>query len=220
MYYRTSDQERINLGFGGHECNNGMHFCGLYETEEERDEIILGYLRQGLVDKDQVLYTPTERSADVFIKKFSEKYPEEKELLKGNPHLTLNTAEDLYYQDGVFSPMRMNTNLNNFYEESQKEGKINIRTTAEMVWAIDMQLDKTQLMVYESRLNYFIPDKPWISICMYNITRFDGKTIMWVLQTHPYTVSKGGMITKNPYYIHPDEWLAQNAPEYKQKTEY
>jgi hypothetical protein len=69
-------------------------------------------------------------------------------------------------------------------------------------------------MAYEARLNYFIPGKPWMSICMYNLSRFDGKTIMNVLQTHPYTISKGGIVTKNPYYVHPDIWLAENAPEY------
>jgi hypothetical protein len=216
MYYKTSDQERISLGFNDHECNNGMHFCGLYETEEERDEIILGYLRQGLADNAFVLYTPTERTADDFTIKFLEKYPGEERLIFENPRLTINSAKDLYFQGGSFSPMRMNINLDNFFEKSQKEGKINIRTTAEMVWALDMQLDKTQLMAYESRLNYFIPGKPWISICMYNISRFDGKTIMQVLQTHPYTISKGGMITKNPYYVHPDIWLSQNSPEYLQ----
>jgi hypothetical protein len=215
MYYKTSDQERIQLGFGGHECNNGMHFCGLYETEEERDDIILGYLRQGLIDKSRVLYTPTERSKDDFMEKFSERFPGENDLIVDNPQFTVNTAEELYYQDGVFSPIRMNVNLNRFYEDSQKGGNVNIRTTAEMVWALDLDLDKTSLMAYESRLNYFIPGKPWISICMYNMLRFDGETIMKVLQTHPYTISKGGMITKNPYYLHPDDWLEQYAPEYR-----
>lgn len=214
MYYKTSDQEQVNLGFHGHECNNGMHFCGLYETEQERDEIILAYLRQGLIDKDEVLYTPTERSVEDFYQKFSTQFPEDKSLLHDNPMLTLNTADDLYYENGNFSPIRMNVNLNAFYEKSQKEKKVNIRTTAEMVWALDNQLDKKQLMAYESRLNYFIPGKPWMSICMYNLNRFDGKTIMNVLQTHPYTISKGGIVTKNPYYVHPDVWLAENAPEY------
>jgi len=179
-------------------------------------DVTLGYLRQGLLDKARVLYTPTERSKEDFTRTFCEKYPGEEHLIHDNPHLTINTAEELYYQNGAFSPMRMNENLNKFYEESQIHGKMNIRTTAEMVWALDKQLDKTQLMVYESRLNYFIPGKPWISICLYNLTRFDGQTIMKVLQTHPYTLSQGAAITKNPYYIHPDEWLARNAPEYLQ----
>jgi len=214
MYYKTSDQERVKLGFCGHECNNGMHFCGFYETAQERDDIILAYIRQGLIDKDHVLYTPTERSVEDFRGKFSKSFPADKALLDNNPQLTINTCDDLYYENGEFSPMRMNVNLNAFYEASQKEKKVNIRTTAEMVWALDKNLDKKQLMAYEARLNYFIPGKSWMSICMYNLTRFDGKTIMNVLQTHPYTFSKGGVVTNNPYYIHPDIWLAENAPEY------
>lgn len=216
MYYKTSDQERINLGFGGHQCNNGMHFCGLYETEQERDEIIIAYLRQGLVDHDKVLYTLNERTVEDFYEKFSEEFPEDKSLLYDNPDLTLGNADDLYYENGNFSPLRMNKNLGKFYVETQKDKKTNIRTTAEMVWALEKQLDKTQLMAYESLLNYFIPGKAWISICLYNISRFDGKTLMQALQTHPYSISKGGMVTKNPYYIHPDIWLAENAPEYRQ----
>jgi hypothetical protein len=54
-----------------------------------------------------------------------------------------------------------------------------------------------------------------MSICLYNVSRFDGTTVMQVLQTHPYTISKGCVITKNPYYVHPDAWLAENAPEYR-----
>jgi len=214
MHYRTSDQESITLGFGGHECNNGVHFCGFYETAQDRDDIILGYLRQGILDKAQVLYTPTERTAGSFTHEYRTRYPHDPEL-GDNPRFVMNTAKDLYYPDGVFSPLKMTTNLDRFFEESQKNGKINVRTTAEMVWALDIGLDRIQLMAYESRLNYFIPGKPWISICMYNLTRFSGQLIMGVLQTHPFTVSKGGSITKNPYYIDPDEWLARNAPQYQ-----
>lgn len=211
MYMRTSDQERIPLGFCGHECNNGTHFCGLYETEKERDDIILGYLRQGLMDTAHVLYTPNERSQEDFIHVFSAEYPDEAFLIRDNPLFTMNTADDLYYQDGYFSPTQMIVNLDKFYRSSQQGGKRNIRTTAEMVWALEKKLDKRQLMEYESRLNYFIPGKSWISICMYNMSRFDGTTIMQVLQTHPYTISAGGTVTKNPYFIHPDKWLAENS---------
>jgi hypothetical protein len=82
-----------------------------------------------------------------------------------------------------------------------------------MVWALDAIPGIEHLMVYESRLNYFIPGKPWISVCMYNVTKFSGSVILNVLRTHPFTIS-GGVITQNPYYQNPDEWLKQNAPEF------
>lgn len=216
MYCETSNQEKISLGFGGHECNNGTHFCGFYQTVEERDRIIMGYLRQGLVDKARVLYTPTERSREDFLQAFTSLFPSEAALLN-DPSFTINTADDLYYSGGGFSPDQMMVNLGNFYADSQKDGKKNIRTTAEMVWALDKNLDKQQLMTYESKLNYFIPGKPWVSICLYNVTRFDGKTIMQVLQTHPYIINLDGTIMKNPFFIHPDTWLAENDPSKHKK---
>jgi hypothetical protein len=48
---------------------------------------------------------------------------------------------------------------------------------------------------------------------MYNVTKFSGKTIMNVLRTHPFTIS-GGIITQNPFYQNPDDWLRENAPEF------
>jgi hypothetical protein len=52
---------------------------------------------------------------------------------------------------------------------------------------------------------------------MYNVNKFDGATIMNVLRTHPYTIS-GGVITQNPYFIHPDKWLAENAPQFSTRN--
>jgi hypothetical protein len=51
---------------------------------------------------------------------------------------------------------------------------------------------------------------------MYNINKFSGKIIMKVLETHPYAIV-GGMINQNPYYIDPDIWLTNNAPQFLNK---
>jgi len=213
MHIKTSDQEKLNMGFGGYTCNWGLHICGLYETEAERDEIIFGFLHQGAIENDKQLYCPVEQTKVEFIKKYGELYPE----CKHHPHdqalFSINSARELYYPDGTFSPDSMDKGLTSFFEHSQKNGKRNIRATAEMVWALEAIPGVEHLMVYESRLNYFIPGKPWISICMYNVTKFSGKTIMNVLRTHPFTIS-GGIITQNPFYQNPDDWLRENAPEF------
>ena len=219
MYYQTSDQERVKLGFGGHECNNGVHFCGLYETDKERNDIIFAFIRQGIEDEAVVHYIPSGNSTDETFEKLLAEFPEEIDLISGHHHLNINIADDVYYQDGELSPSGMIRNLEKIFEQSQQEGKKDIRASADMEWALERELDLKKLMAYESGLNYFVPGKPWVSICMYNLTRFDGKTIMKVLQTHPYTISKDGLIMKNPYYVKPGEWLAENAPEYaKQLT--
>ncbi len=214
MYINTSHQQELGLGFGNYRCNWGVHFCGLYETEKERDEILMGFLHQGYLDGDLQFYCPAERTEANFRKEYQRSFKNSNctELDDGNCFQFYSTRE-LYYPDGVFSPWAMDEGLGNFFQASQQYGPRNIRATAEMVWALESVPGIEHLMAYESRLNYFIPGKPWISICLYNVTRFDGATIMNVLKTHPFTIS-GGVITKNPYYQDPDVWLRENAPQF------
>jgi hypothetical protein len=201
------------MGFGNYTCNWGLHMAGLYETPKERDEIIFGFFNQGYLNGDLHLYAASERSPESFKKEFTHHCPGCKKDIENQDYFSIKTAKELYYPDDTFSPQYMDQSLQTFYEHSQKNGRRNIRATAEMAWALEAIPGVERLMAYESRLNYFIPGKPWISICLYNINKFDGKTIMGVLRTHPFTIS-GGIITQNPYFQDPDEWLAANAPEY------
>ena len=213
MHIKTSDQSVLDLGFGGYTCNWGVHVCGLYETPEERDEIIMGFLHAGDIGGDLQLYCPTERTEGDFRKKYTDKYPECSHHTDDKNCFQLFSARDLYYPDGTFSPDAMDRGLNGFFTESQKDGIRNIRATAEMVWALEAVPGTEELMVYESRLNFFILEKPWIIICLYNTSKFSGSIIMKVLQTHPYVIN-GGVITENPFYQDPKEWLTRNAPQY------
>lgn len=213
MHIHTSEQDSLELGFGNYSCNWGLHICGLYETEEERDEIIFGFLRQGDISGDLQMYAPAERTIADFIKQYATLCDDCEQHTHDEDCFQLFTIKDLYYPDGVFSPISMDEGLDSFFEKSQKSGPRNIRATAEMVWALEAVPGVEHLMAYESRLNYFIENKPWISICLYNLTKFDGATIMQVLRTHPYTISKG-VITENPFYQNPDIWLKENAPQF------
>ena len=60
MFLKTSDQSEFEIGFGNYTCNWGIRIAGLYETYEERDEIILGFLSRGDLDGDLQLYCPVE----------------------------------------------------------------------------------------------------------------------------------------------------------------
>jgi hypothetical protein len=213
MHVKTSDQSCLHLGFGEWTANWGFHACGLYETAEERDAIIMGYLHQGDIDGDLQLYCPSERSPEDFVEEYARRFPAGAGHLHDPGRFQVLSARALYYPDGSFSPWAMDEGLNAFFAESQQDGPRNIRATAEMYWALEAIPGVERLMAYESRLNYFIPGKPWVSICLYNVNKVSGATVMDVLRTHPFTVS-GGVLLENPYYMDPDRWLAKNAPEF------
>lgn len=185
----------------------------MYESDKERDAIIFGFLAQGYNDGDRQLYCPVERTIDQFYESFTSFCPACGGVVHDPDQFTIINAKPLYYPSGIFDPWNMDSTLNEFYVESQKQGRRNIRATAEMAWALEAIPGVEHLMAYEARLNYFIPGKPWISICMYNVNKFPGTTILNVLKTHPFIIN-GGIITQNPLFIHPDKWLADNAPQY------
>jgi hypothetical protein len=214
MHFTTSQQASMDLGFGDYSCNWGTHLCGLYETERERDELVFGFLHQGDLGHDLQLYCPVERTQEDFIAAYQSQYPDCAGHVHDPDKFHWLSAKDLYYPDGRFCPRSMDRGLAEFYRASQQQGQRHIRAMAEMSWALQAIPGIEHLMVYESRLNYFIPGKPWISICLYDLTRFSGAMIMKVLQTHPFTIS-GGVITKNPYFQDPDAWLSANAPDFQ-----
>ncbi len=216
MHIQTSNQEKLDLGIGNYSCNWGIHIAGLYETEEERDEILTGFLSVGITAGDMQLYCPVEQTEEELAEKIEKVCPSCKSRLKDHEYFLASSAKDLYYPDGVFSPFAMDEGLGDFYKDSQKNGKRNIRAAAEMAWALEAIPGIEHLMAYEARLNYFIPGKPWISICLYNTSKFSGSIIMNVLKTHPYTIT-GGVLMQNPFFEDPEEWLTKNAPQFLKK---
>ncbi len=213
-HIQMSDQPAFRLGLGEHTCNWGAHMCGLYETAEERDAIIMGFLHEGDIAGDYLLYCPCERSAENFKAEYARRFPEDASHPDDPDRFVLLDPSTMYYNEsGRFDPWGMEDRLNQFYAQTQKEQHRKIRGTAEMVWALEDDNTVEHLLVYESRLNYFHPGKSFASICLYNVNKFSGSVLMAVLHTHPYVVS-GGVITENPFYQPPDEWLKKKAPDF------
>ncbi len=216
MHIKTSNLPELQLGIGEYTCNWGTHMCGLYETENERDEIILNFLKSGCLGNDKQIFIHSEQTEEEFREKFNCICPECCASEQKMKDLDIKKAQEIYFPDGDFDPWKMDKTVNGYFAYTQQNGQRNLRTIAEMVWALQEIKGVEHLFAYESRLNYFVQDRPIVSLCLYNITKISGATIMNVLRTHPYTIS-GGVITQNPYYLHPDIWLAENAPQFLNK---
>jgi hypothetical protein len=97
--------------------------------------------------------------------------------------------------------------------EAQEAGRSLIRVGADMTWALGQMPNAERLLEWE--VTYDIAIKPranFIALCQYDHTRFNGKTIMYALESHPLCVI-GSVVQENPFYRDPREVLRELQSE-------
>lgn len=208
MHVQTSTLPRMSMGFGGYTCNWGVHMCGLYETDAERDDLLYNFLHQGDVDGDLVRYYHPEPSPDPFLREYARRFPAEADHPKDPERFLLLSSAQRCFPNGRFVPLDQDPKLRALRERALK-GDRNIRGVGDMDWATRGIPGAELLLPYEARLNRVLDGTFAFMTCIYDLRRFPGSTIMGVLRAHRFAVSRG-LIFENPYYD-PDRILAEHG---------
>ena len=130
----------------------------------------------------------------------------------GQARLDLMTPEQTYLRGGRFSMPAMLEYWRRGVESALAESRYRfVRVVGEMPRALVNKADLDEFLAYESELNRFAPCHPQTILCLYDLDRFGGKVFLTIMRTHP-VVLLSGMVLKNPYYLDPDEFLADRKP--------
>jgi MEDS: MEthanogen/methylotroph, DcmR Sensory domain len=192
----------------GLQLSNGDHVC-VFCRGGERDELLLPFLADGLSAGDRCLAvvdtSEPEEVLDALGPGGADAHPADQ--------LTVLASRDVYLTDRGFDMEGML----DFYGAELRgvaEGRSGydcIRTAGEMSWALRDIPGVGDLLAYEARVNQVLAANPAaaaISLCLYDVERFDAELIVGVLRTHPKVVM-GGTVIDNPFYIQPEEFLLQ-----------
>jgi hypothetical protein len=196
MHVQTSNMPKLSMGFGGYTCNWGVHMCGLYETDAERDDLVYNHLHQGDLDGDLVRFNHADPTPERFQREYARRFPAEAEHTKDPARFALISAEQRCFPTGRFDPLAQDPKLRAFREAARGR---RIRGVGEMDWALQGVPGTELLLPYEARLNNLFDGVTAMFTCIYDLRRFPGSTIMGVLRTHRYAITHG-MIVENPYY--------------------
>jgi hypothetical protein len=126
--------------------------------------------------------------------------------------LDLMTPEQTYLRGGRFSMPAMLEYWRRGVESALAESRYRfVRVVGEMPRALVDEADLDEFLAYESELNRFAPCHPQTILCLYDLDRFTGKIFLTIMRTHP-VVLLSGTVLENPYYLDPDEFLADQKP--------
>jgi hypothetical protein len=181
----------------------GSHVCAFYRGDADRDRLLTGYLSAGLTAGDKcICIVDSERTA----KRLGELPDTCGEPGSFDRQLDIHLPESTYLAGGEFTTSDMVT----FWTENMVKAEIDgypfCRLVGEMTWALRDAPGVEHLIGYESELNRVTPHYPVVVLCLYDLDRFSGETVVNVVKTHPQVLIQGILI-ENPYYIEPDEFL-------------
>ncbi|PLX03644.1 MAG: hypothetical protein C0594_10150 [Marinilabiliales bacterium] len=195
--------KNIEFGFTSEKFPAGTHMCLIYSNEEERAAVVSKFIDSGIKWKEKVAYF-----AHKMDKNEMDKWLESKGVFISETDVEVIKAKEIYYPDGEFIPGTMLDTLQQLYDSSKKEGYSAVRVCGEMVWALDNIPGSERLMEYEAKINQLMESHPVTALCQYDANKFDGATLLNCLKVHPYTIVNK-QIVKNPYYLSPEEFLAE-----------
>ena len=197
----------IPLGVPGVTVSPGDHICAFYRGAEQRDEVLVPFLREALIAGDKcicVLDDPaTERVTGPLAAEL------DLPVCFSSGQFELLSSETTYLGGGEFSLAEMFAFWDRGIGGAVTAGGFDfVRAVGEMTWALRDCPGVEHLLTYEAELNRFLPRYPQVILCMYDLERFsDGTLLLDLLRTHPF-VLLGGQLLENPWYTGPDEFLS------------
>lgn len=192
----------------GLQLRDGDH-VGVFCRGGDRDELLVPFLTDGLSAGDRCLAVVDTSEPEELLDALGAGGS----VAHRADQLTVLASRDVYLTDRGFD---MDGMLEFYGAELRgvaegRSGYDCIRTAGEMTWALRDIPGVEDLLAYEARVNQVMagnPEAAAISLCLYDVERFDAELIVGVLRTHPKAVIAGTVID-NPFYIQPEEFLRQ-----------
>jgi hypothetical protein len=181
----------------------GDHVCGFYYGEEERDALLLPFLREGFESGAKCVAVVDSTPPDEVV-----------ERIGGTPasvasgQLEFYDSDQTYLRGGAFDPDRMIAFWEGRAQEISDEGRFpSVRLLGEMSWLERVPPPRDAVVRYETWADEFVSRCGQTCLCLYDLRRLGSGILMDLLRTHPKLLL-GGLVLENPHHLSVDEFTA------------
>ncbi|AHC14049.1 MEDS domain-containing protein [Salinispira pacifica] len=195
----------FDLGFGHFHGEPGLHVCQIYSDSDERLSALMKFIKGGGSIGEKISLFTDAIGTDQLRTWFS---GNSMGYEADSPAVSITDPRETYFENGTFNPDTMLERLKKFYLTATEEGYPAARVIGDMLPEVETIDGGDRLTEYESRVSLLQREHPVTTVCQYDAGKFSGKTIMEILQVHPYILS-GGEIIENPLFISPEDYLTR-----------
>lgn len=195
------------IPFAGSELVDARHVCAFFNSANEEYRVLLPFIKDGFTCGHKAVHilNPDQR-LDHLQRLTDEGIDVEAAQECGQFELRANT--DTYLKNGRFDVERM---LQAFEELASRDGRGEFplsRIVCRMDWATQGPSPIDDLVEFESRVNEVWRRHDDAVICVYDLAKFGGDTVIDIMRTHPMVII-GGILQHNPFFVPPEEFLPE-----------
>jgi hypothetical protein len=197
------------IRFAGSVLGAKRHICAFFHNRDEEYQVLLPFIKEGLKRGEKAFHIVDPHLREEHLKRLKsagiDVAAEEQ-----SRHLELRNWAETYLREGHFDQDGMLALCQEVIEGGSQQGFALTRVIAHMEWALGDQPGVDDLLEYETRLNYILPQYKDPVICTYDLAKFGASIVVDIMRTHPMIII-GGIVQENPFFVPPDEFLHELA---------
>jgi MEDS: MEthanogen/methylotroph, DcmR Sensory domain len=200
----------VDIGVG-EPAATGDHICALYSGPDERDAILIPFIRTALHSGDKCVCVidstePTELLTQVGLD------PDiDLPACLESRQFDILRAADTTMRSGRFCPADMVGFWKAALAGVMNSGRYkHVRAASETGLSLRDQPDWREVVQHESDINQMLALYPQVLLCLYDIEKVGGAFLVDLMSMHSRLLING-RLTQNAYYLAPDQWLARQS---------
>lgn len=193
------------IPFAGSHLDGTMHVCAFFNSADEEYGVLLPFIRDGFDCGDRAVHIVGTDRQHTHLQRLETAGIDTK-TAQENGQLDLRANTETYLKDGRFDKDRMLDAFERFSRRDPSSRFPHNRIVCHMDWAADNGPHVEELIEFEALVNGVWETRDDAVICVYDLAKFTGDTIIDMMRTHPMIIV-GGTLHKNPFYVPPATFL-------------
>lgn len=201
------DNKRAPVRLAGSELGAQRHACAFFHNKDEEYRVLSPFLKEGFEHGDKAFHIIDPDHRPEHLGRLRDLGVDVDDAERSG-RLEVRRWQDAYLRDGHFDQNRMLTLIEETLASGKAQGFPMTRLWANMEWALEDRQGVEDIVEYETRLNYVLPNYDDAVVCTYDLSRFEASVVMDIMRTHPMVII-GGILQENPFFVPPDEMLCE-----------
>ena len=195
------------IPFAGSELGEVRHVCAFFNSTDEQYRVLLPFIKDGFACGHKAIHVVNPGAHEEHIQRLTASGIDTSATQRSG-QLELRANVEAYIRNGRFDQDRMLEVFEQLASGHDKREFPLSRIVCQMDWAADSRSHIDNLVEFESRVNNVWCRHEDAVICVYDLAKFGGDTVIDIMRTHPMVII-GGILHSNPYYVPPEEFLRE-----------